>query len=331
MTPTTIPHSSGTPWIVLCPGQGAQAVGMGKSWMESSPEARDVFARADAQLGDRLGVRLTELCLNGPAERLNRTDASQPAIYTSSMACWTAWLARQNLAPTDIAPGLVASAGLSLGEYTALAIAGAFSFEDGLELVTLRGQAMQDAADSPAARAGGGGSMLALIGATDEQAATVCEQGRGTDVLVCANFNAPGQVVLSGHKTACERAAKAAETMGLRSTLLPVAGAFHSPLMAPAAQKLGEALARTTIRTPRSPVIANVTARAYGDGEQLTADTIRRRLAEQLTSPVRWSQSCQWLAANKQGEFHELAPGKTLMGLMRRIDKSVKVTTHDEP
>lgn len=318
-------------WIVLCPGQGAQAVGMGKSWFDASPEARDVFAHADALLGDRLGTKLTELCFAGPADRLNRTDASQPAIYTSSMACWTGWLAKQGLAPNDIAPSLVAAAGLSLGEYTALAIAGAFSFEDGLELVTLRGRAMQDAADSPAARAGGGGAMLALIGATDEQAATICDQSRSTDVLVCANFNAPGQVVLSGHKVACERAAKAAEAMGVRSAMLPVAGAFHSPLMAPAAQQLGEALTRTSIRVPRSPVIANVTARAYGDGEALTPDTIRRRLAEQLTSPVRWSQSCQWLAANAKGEYHELAPGKTLMGLMRRIDKAVKVTTHDEP
>ncbi|HEX2837726.1 MAG TPA: ACP S-malonyltransferase [Phycisphaerales bacterium] len=318
-------------WIVLCPGQGAQAVGMGKAWFDASPEAREVFARADALLGDRLGTKLTELCFAGPVDRLNRTDASQPAIYTASMACWTGWLAKQGLAPNDVAPSLVAAAGLSLGEYTALAIAGAFSFEDGLELVTLRGRAMQDAADSPAARAGGGGAMLALIGATDEQAATICDQSREADVLVCANFNAPGQVVLSGHKVACERAAKAAEAMGVRSAMLPVAGAFHSPLMAPAAQRLGEALARTTIRVPRSPVIANVTARAYGDGEALTPDTIRRRLAEQLTSPVRWSQSCQWLAANKPGEYHELAPGKTLMGLMRRIDKAVKVTTHDEP
>lgn len=319
------------PWIVFCPGQGAQTPGMGKAWHDSSPEARDVFARAERLLGNRLGVGLTELCFAGPAERLNRTDASQPAIYTCSIACWTGWLAKQGLAPNDIAPKLVAAAGLSLGEYTALAIAGAFSFEDGLELVTLRGRAMQEAADSPQARAGGGGAMLALIGGTDEQAGTICDQARGSDVLVCANYNAPGQVVLSGHKVACERAAKTAEAMGVRSTMLPVAGAFHSPLMAPAAQRLGEALTRTTIRVPQCPVIANVTARAYGDGESLTPDTIRRRLAEQLTSPVRWSQSCQWLAGSAKGEYHELAPGKTLMGLMRRIDKAVKVTTHDEP
>ena len=320
-----------TNWIVLCPGQGAQAVGMGKAWFDGSAEAREVFTRAEKLLGDRLGVGLIQLCFEGPAERLNRTDASQPAIYTCSMACWTGWLAKQGLAPNDVSASLVAAAGLSLGEYTALALAGAFSFEDGLELVTLRGRAMQEAADSPQARAGGGGAMLALIGATDEQAGTICEQSRDADVLVCANFNAPGQVVLSGHKVACERAAKTAEAMGVRSTMLPVAGAFHSPLMAAAAQRLGEALARTAIRVPRSPVIANVTARAYGEGEALTPDTIRQRLAEQLTRPVRWSQSCQWLAASKQGEYHELAPGKTLMGLMRRIDKAVKVTTHEEP
>jgi [acyl-carrier-protein] S-malonyltransferase len=339
------------PWIILCPGQGAQAVGMGKTWYDASPEARDIFARADKQLGDRLGTRLTDLCFAGPADRLNRTDASQPAIYTASFACWTAWLARQGKTPADMAPSLLATAGLSLGEYTALTLAGAFSFEDGLELVTLRGRAMQDAADSPHAASGGGGAMLALIGATDEQAETLCAQSKGSDILVCANYNAPGQVVLSGHKVACERAAQGAEAMGLRSTMLPVAGAFHSPLMASAAEKLGAALSKTTIHAPRCPVIANVTARPYGDGSggaavagsggTISPDLIRRRLAEQLTSPVRWAQSCQWLSNNATSlwkepaavplEYHELAPGKTLMGLMRRIDKGIKVVTHDEP
>lgn len=320
--------------IILCPGQGAQAVGMGKSWAEKSPAAASIFAKADAQLGSRLGISLKELCFAGPAERLNQTDASQPAIFTASMACWSGWLEQQGMALSDAfggSPAVVAAAGLSLGEYTALCLAGAMSFEDGLELVTLRGRAMQDAADSPAARVGGGGSMLALIGATDEQANEICDIAREKDVLVCANFNAPGQVVLSGHKVACERAAKVAESMSLRSAMLAVAGAFHSPLMAPAAERLGEALAKTAIRAPKSMVVANVTARPYAESGPVTDSLIRQRLFEQLTSPVKWSQSCQWMAANLKGEYHELAPGKTLMGLMRRIDKAVKVTPHDEP
>ncbi len=325
-----------TSWIILCPGQGAQAVGMGKGWFDhanpaAQAAAREIFSRADKQLGTRLGVTLSELCFAGPAERLNQTDASQPAIYTASMACWAGWLASQNVTINDAAHSVKAALGLSLGEYTALALAGAFSFEDGLELVTLRGRAMQDAADSPAARAGGGGGMLALIGATDEQAAEICDKAREKDVLVCANYNAPGQVVLSGHKVACERAAKVAEGMGLRSSMLQVAGAFHSPLMQPAADALATALAKTPIKAPRNTVIANVTAKPYGEGAAVTDGEIRQRLAQQLTSSVKWSQSCQWMAANvlAGSEVYELAPGKTLMGLMRRIDKGVKVNALD--
>jgi [acyl-carrier-protein] S-malonyltransferase len=331
------------PWIILCPGQGAQAIGMGRAWCETSPEARSVMDRADALLGSRLGIPLSELCWNGPVERLNQTDASQPAIFACSMVCWSGWLARQAIAPTDMARLLVATAGLSLGEYTALTIAGAMSFEDGLELVTLRGRAMQEAAQSPESLAGGGGAMLALIGATDEQAEEVCGAARGSRVLVCANFNAPGQVVLSGHKEACERGAQEATKMGLRSSMLAVAGAFHSPLMAPAADRLRAALEKTTIRAPSCPVLANVTGRLYSEGGTresgageggavgVTPELVRRRLVEQLTRPVRWSQGCAWLAGNLKGEFHELAPGRTLSGLMRRIDKNVKVINHEEP
>ncbi len=148
--------------------------------------------------------------------------------------------------------------------------------------------------------------------------------------MVAANFNAPGQVVLSGSKTACERAAKVAEGMGLKTAILPVAGAFHSPLMAPAAQRLEAALAKTRIQAPRCPVVSNVTGVAH-DTSPAGPDTIRRRLVEQLTSPVRWAQGCVWLASNVKGEYLELAPGRTLMGLMRRIDKTLKVTTYDTP
>lgn len=313
-----------TPRIILCPGQGAQIPGMGKAWCDASPEARAVFDAADRILGDRLGAPLSRLCFEGPADRLNQTDASQPAIYVASVACWRGLLARASMGNGELP--LAATAGLSLGEYTALHIAGAVSFEEGLELVTLRGRAMQDAAEASP------GGMIALVGATDDQAREVCDAARGSDVLVCANFNAPGQVVLSGHKVACERAAKSAEAMGLRSAMLPVAGAFHSPLMAPAAERLGTALAKASIVAPRSPVVSNVTALPHaGEGARPIEQTIRARLVEQLTSPVRWAQSCTWMIANLGGEFAELCPGKTLAGLMRRIDKATKVTPHDVP
>jgi [acyl-carrier-protein] S-malonyltransferase len=309
--------------IILCPGQGAQAVGMGKAWFDGSPEARSVFEAADKQLGNRLGAPLTKLCFEGPAEALNKTDVSQPAIYTTSVACWRGLLAMRGMHTND--PALAATAGLSLGEYTALHIAGAMTFEDGLELVTLRGRAMQDAAETSA------GGMVALIGATDAQAEEVCAKAKEAQVLVCANFNAPGQVVLSGHKSACERAAKVADGMGLKSSMLPVAGAFHSPLMAPAATRLEQALAKTRIQPPRCQVVSNVTALPHEVSPSGGPDTIRRRLVEQLTSPVRWAQGCQWLVAHVKGDYLEMAPGRTLMGLMRRIDKTVKVTTHDTP
>jgi|MGYP002780937612 [acyl-carrier-protein] S-malonyltransferase len=299
---------------------------MGKAWFDASPEARVVFERADALLENRLGAPLSTLCFEGPAERLNQTDVSQPALYVAGVACWRALLARWSYGNGE--SPLAATAGLSLGEYTALHLAGAISFEDGLELVVLRGRAMQDAAEASP------GGMVALIGADEAQAQQVCDKARASDVLVCANFNAPGQIVLSGHKTACERAATVAGEMGLRATVLTVAGAFHSPLMQPAADRLRAALEKTPVRAPRCPVISNVTAQPHAPD----AGSIRQRLVEQLTSPVRWAQSCAALGAahalagspSRGAEFHELAPGKTLAGLMRRIDKNVKVTTHDD-
>lgn len=320
--------------IVLCPGQGAQFVGMGKAWYDAAPEARAVFDEADAQLGGRLGAPLSELCFSGPAERLNRTDISQPAIFTCGIACFRAMMARRNMGAGELP--VRAAAGLSLGEYTALTVAGAMTFADGLELVTLRGRAMQDAAES--AGVAGKGGMVALIGGDEAQARDVCTktlEGHPTDILVCANFNAPGQIVLSGAVTACARAVEVAGAMGLRATMLQVAGAFHSPLMQPAADRLLAALAKTTITAPRCPVISNVTAEVHGpQGAIAVPDSIRRRLVEQLTNPVRWAESCARLVAMAQGaeaEWHELCPGKTLTGLMRRIDKSVKVTAQDEP
>ncbi len=310
---------------------------MGKAWFAASAEARTVFEKADRVLGTRLGAPLSTLCFDGPADRLNQTDVSQPAIYVASVACWRGMLARWGAGPDAGATeaGLVAAAGLSLGEYTALHVAGVFGFEEGLELVTLRGRAMQDAADAIRNTDGSPGSgMVALIGATEAQANEVCDRARGGEVLVAANFNSPGQVVVSGSIAACVRAAAAAAEMGLRAAPLPVAGAFHSPLMQPAADRLAQALRTTAMRPARCSVASNVTGAGHETGgptERTVEDSIRRRLVEQLTMPVRWEQNCRWLAGLGGAEWHELAPGKTLAGLMRRIEKGTKVETHDEP
>ena len=329
--------------VILCPGQGAQAVGMGNGWADASPAARAIFARADALLAGRMpnAASISELCFNGPADALNRTDVSQPAIYTTSVACWHALLEKWG-ATTALEAGVVATAGLSLGEYTALHLAGVFTFEHGLELVALRGRAMQDAAQSVPS------GMIALIGADEAAARAVCEKTLASladldAVLVPANFNAPGQIVLSGSKDAVARAESVATEQGLRATVLQVAGAFHSPIMAPARERLLAALNATPMHAPACTVVSNVTARPHAvaasgeplEGEALLA-SIRARLGEQLTSPVRWAESCAWLISAAPGAYAgsdllELAPGRTLAGLMRRIDKGAKVTSHDEP
>jgi len=306
--------------IFLCPGQGAQSVGMAKAWTQSSPAAKAVFDEADAILGDTLGAPLSTLCFEGPAETLNRTDVSQPAIYTASIASYRALL------ETHGNFSIAATAGLSLGEYTALCIAGAFSFADGLKLVALRGRAMQDAAEAVPS------SMVALIGADEAKANALCDAARENDILVAANFNAPGQVVISGSATACDRAEILAPDHALRATRLQVAGAFHSPIMQPAADRLREALANTPIDTPVCPVMSNVTGAAHDSDLKSAPDSIRERLVAQLTSPVRWAANCEQLAtAHPDADWHELAPGKSLTGMMRRINKAIKPTTHDQP
>lgn len=301
--------------IILCPGQGAQAVGMGKAWHEASGAARAVFEEADAILGTSLGLPLSELCFGGPAERLNQTDVSQPAIYACSVASYRGWMERDGRKP------IAAAAGLSLGEYTALHLAEVFSFGDGLRLVAKRGRLMQEAANASR------GGMVALIGADEQQAQAVCDEASRGQVLVCANFNAPGQIVLSGDADACARAVEVAGSRGFRATPLVVAGAFHSPLMQPAADRMAGALATVTFQTPNVPVWCNVTAEPHADGNM---ELVKQRLVEQIVSPVRWSQTCQALAARGACEFHELAPGTVLRGLMRRIDRNIKVTNHEE-
>ncbi len=308
--------------VFLCPGQGAQVVEMGKAWASASPAAADIFATADRTTGLALpeGRKLSEFCFNGPQEQLNRTDVSQPALFAVGMACHAALRAK------DPSLHTVAAAGLSLGEYTALCIAGAFSFQDGLHLVATRGKLMQQAAEASL------GGMVALIGGDETQAQALCQEAAGSEVLVPANFNAPGQIVVSGSRAACDRALEVASKMGLRAQRLQVAGAFHSPLMAPAAEGMAAALKNIEIKPLSVPVWSNVTGKPYLHDQ---GGVIKEFLVKQIVSPVRWSQSCADMIPAVQAsgpvEFHELAPNTVLKGLMRRIDRSVEVVTHDQP
>jgi len=310
--------------VMLCPGQGAQAVGMGRAWGQHSKAASRVFARADEVLGDRFGVPLSRVCFEGPGDVLDRTDVSQPAIYACSLASLAGLCESWGVEPWELE--LRASAGLSLGEYTALVVGGWLEFETGLELVALRGRAMQEAAERTPS------GMVALIGTDRDgddraEAEAVCDAARGEGVLVAANFNAPGQVVLSGTLDAVDRAATVAGERGLRATKLAVAGAFHSPLMEPAATALDEALGLVDFSVGRCPVLSNVT----GQPHDPDAGSIRRRLVEQLTRPVRWVSNARWVVGTGAGGVHELAPGRTLSGLFRRIERGYEVTSHDGP
>ncbi len=297
--------------ILLCPGQGAQHVGMGKSWYDSDADARAVFEEADALLG----IGLTRLCFEGPADDLNRTDIAQAAIYTCSVASYRALRRQGKLGD------LAATAGLSLGEFTALHLAGAFSFADGLKLVRLRGMAMQDAAQATPS------GMVALIGAEQEDAERLClaviDRVRGDDqVLVPANFNCPSQVVISGSKAACDCAVQVASEMGMAAKALAVAGAFHSPIMQPAAQRLAKALEQTRWHEPTVPVLSNVTGQPH---DAANVESIKGLLVEQLTRPVQWAKSMLWSNMHLSGRYIELAPNKVLSGLMRRIDRKCQV------
>lgn len=285
---------------------------MGRRWSDESAIAAATFAEADRILGQPI----SEWCFEGPAERLNRTDVSQPAIFTCSVASGRA------LAQRDGAPTPTGAAGLSLGEYTALHLAGVFDFETGLKLVARRGALMQEASENS------DGSMVALIGADEAQSQAICAEAGNGEILVCANLNAPGQIVLSGHRGACQRALEAAVSAGLRATALAVAGAFHSPLMQPAADRMAEALAEVDFQPLGFPVWSNVTAQPHDPRDM---ELLRSRLVEQIVTPVRWRQTCEGLLAEGHREYDELAPGTVLRGIMRRIDRSAKVSSHDEP
>jgi [acyl-carrier-protein] S-malonyltransferase len=305
--------------FILCPGQGAQAVGMGKDLYEAFPQARELFERADSVIG----FSLSDLCFSGPEEELNRTHISQPALYVTGVASYE--VARSAGAINSVH----SYAGLSLGEYTALHLAGVFGFEEGLGLVAARGRYMQEAAvASPS-------GMVAIIGADEAQVNTICREAAGGEVLVPANFNAPGQIVISGSVGACQRALKVAEAAGLKAMALKVAGAFHSPLMQPAADRMAGELERVTFHAPSAPVYSNVTAKPHGD-----ASSIKRLLVDQIVSPVQWEKTMttligsgettgqraqEWGAEPPVIRYIELAPGRTLAGLAKRINRRLPV------
>ena len=295
-----------TSTYILCPGQGAQAVGMGKDFAEKSAVAKDTFDTANRVLG----FDLASVCFNGPDERLNQTDVSQPAIYVASVASFRAARDAGKLDPAAV----TAYAGLSLGEYTALHLAGVFGFEDGLRLVAARGRYMQEAAvASPS-------GMVAILGAPKEAVVQLCEQVARGEVMVPANYNAPGQIVVSGSRAACERVLQAAEAGGFKATALKVAGAFHSPLMQPAADRMRAELERVSFRPPQKPVYSNVTAHPHRD-----AASIKQLLVEQIVSPVHWEDTMVKLVGAGEARFVELAPGRTLAGLAKRINRRLPV------
>jgi [acyl-carrier-protein] S-malonyltransferase len=291
---------------ILCPGQGAQVAGMGKDFYDASPAAKAVFDRAN----QIIGFDLTSLCFNGPEDELNKTDKAQPAIYVTSIAAFEAARAVGKIEPETV----TAYAGLSLGEYTALHLGGAFDFETGLKLVAARGRAMQDAAVvSPS-------GMVAIMGADEAAVMKLCEENANGEVLVPANFNAPGQVVVSGSNAACERFTKAAESAGFKAIPLKVAGAFHSPLMQPGADRMSRELANANVQPPRKTVYSNVTAQPHGD-----VGSIKKLLIDQIVKPVRWEQTMQSLVAQGDARWIELAPGRVLTGLLKKINRRLPV------
>lgn len=283
--------------IFLFPGQGSQFVGMGKGLAEAVPEARAVFAAADAALG----MAVSDLCFNGPREELNKTVNTQPAVLTMSIACLRALEAR------GVRPDAVA--GHSLGEYAALVAARALSFTDAVQLVRLRGQYMQEAVPL------GSGGMLAVLGLDREQVADVVRAASAHGVIEMANFNCPGQVVLAGQTTALEQAVALARQAGARrSVMLAVSGPFHSSLMRPAGEKLAQVLQQVRLNAPSLPVVANVSA-DYLE----TAEAVRAALVRQVYSPVLWEDGIRKLLADGAQVFVEVGPGRVLTGLLKKI------------
>jgi [acyl-carrier-protein] S-malonyltransferase len=278
------------------PGQGAQFTGMGKDLYESSAEAKELFEKAN----EILGFRITDIMFEGTADQLKETRVTQPAVFLHSVI-------KAKTLGDSFQPEMVA--GHSLGEFSALVAAGALTFEDGLKLVSQRALAMQKACEIKPS------TMAAVLGLEDKIVEDVCESIDG--VVVAANYNCPGQLVISGETTAVEAACEALKAAGAkRALILPVGGAFHSPMMEPAREELAAAIEATTFANPVCPVYQNVPATAVTDAEE-----IKKNLIIQLTAPVKWTQSVQNMIADGATLFTEVGPGNVLQGLVKKINK----------
>jgi [acyl-carrier-protein] S-malonyltransferase len=292
----------------LFPGQGAQLVGMGADVAAAYPAAAEVFEQAN----DIVGFDLRQICFEGPAETLNTTTMSQPAIFTTSAALLE--VMRTESAMAGLVPDI--TAGLSLGEYTALYAAGVVNFEDGLRLVKKRGEAMQAAADAT------DGAMVSVIGLDEDKVRQLCAEAAQGELLEPVNFNCPGQIVISGTIAACERAVELAPEHGaVKAIRLEVAGAFHTEMMAGAADALRQALTESEITAPAATrILANINADYYS-----SRATIADGLAQQLTSPILWQRCMERLLSEEVEQFYEIGPGRVLTGLMRRINRKTRV------
>lgn len=290
----------------LFPGQGAQFVGMGKELYETLEPAKSLFDRAN----EILGYDLAKLCFEGPAADLDSTVHSQPALFVCSLAA----LEKLRQESPDVPMACEAAAGLSLGEYSAMVFAGALSFEEGLKVVQRRGQAMQDAADAQPS------GMVSILGMQLEDVQQICDDIRQeNEVLQIANLLCPGNIVVSGNNSACERAAEKALASGaMKAIPLAVAGAFHTPIMEPAVEQLKDALAGVTINAPEITVISNVDAQSHNDPNE-----IRELLQQQVVSPVMWEASIRRLLDDGFDHFYEVGPGRVLRGLLKRINRKI--------
>ena len=290
----------------LFPGQGAQAVGMAKDLCAALPAARALFDEARQVLG----YDLLDVCTSGPAEKLNSTIVSQPAIYVASLAALESLRAKEPGVESDVA----AAAGLSLGEYTALAFAGVFSFTDGLRLVQQRGEAMQAAADATPS------GMVSVLGLTSEKVEELCARARSAGPVQIANLLCPSNIVVSGTKAACDEVERLAPESGAMKTIrLPVAGAFHTDIMRPADQKLAAALAACRLQPARLPVWSNVDAQPHAEPTE-----IRGLLVRQVVQPVLWEQTLRNLLAAGISKFYEIGPGRVLAGLLKRVERKIE-------
>jgi len=290
----------------LFPGQGAQQVGMGRELIEKHAGSRSLFERAN----EILGYDLTKLCVEGPADLLDSTVHSQPALFVTELAA----LESLREDKPELIPSCEICAGLSLGEYTAMVFAGVLSFEDGLRVVQKRGEAMQSASDATPS------GMVSILGLEIAEIEALCEQARGDGILQIANYLCPGNTVVSGTNDACERIAESALKAGAMKTVpLAVAGAFHTPVMHPADERLADVLASVEMKKPQIPVVSNVDAQPHDDPEE-----IRQLLIKQVVSPVLWEVSMRYLLEQGVEQLYEIgAPKSVLRGLMRRVNRKI--------